>query len=102
MVRKQQILSRLEDLSVFAELSGRLYDRLVAFAQRESGIEILDEAGASAPAEEPVCQVCGSRIPAEGRVFCRRCRTPHHKDCWEYNGKCSTFGCGEERHSLRY
>jgi hypothetical protein len=101
MVRKQQILSRVEDLSVFAELAGRLYDRLVASWQRESGIEILEEAAAS-PAEDPVCQVCGSRIPAEGRVYCRKCRTPHHQDCWEYNGKCSTFGCGEERFGLRY
>jgi hypothetical protein len=102
MVRKQDVLSKFEDLAVFAELSGRLFDRVVAFSQRESGIEIDDDAPSASAGEDPVCQVCGSRIPADVRVFCRKCRTPHHKECWEYNGKCSTFGCGEERFALKY
>ncbi len=44
---------------------------------------------------EAKCQVCGVSL-AEGKVVaCRRCATPHHKDCWEFNGRCSTFACGE-------
>lgn len=26
-------------------------------------------------------------------VSCPSCATPHHEDCWEYLGGCSTFGC---------
>jgi hypothetical protein len=40
------------------------------------------------------CQVCAT--PMEERVvWCRRCRTPHHLECWVYTGMCSTFGCRE-------
>lgn len=39
------------------------------------------------------CQVCGDPV-AEDRVSCRNCRTPHHRECWEYLGGCSTFACG--------
>ncbi len=43
------------------------------------------------------CRVCGAAIEAERRVVCRKCRTPHHDDCWKYNGRCSIFACGEQR-----
>lgn len=101
MVRKQSILSELEELSVFAELSCRVLDRILQFWQKASGIEILDEPAAPS-ATDPVCQVCGAAIPKEVRVYCRRCRTPHHKDCWEFNGQCSTYACGENRSTTKY
>ena len=41
-----------------------------------------------------VCQVCGVEIRAAPKL-CPRCETPHHADCWEYTGKCSTYACGE-------
>ena len=42
------------------------------------------------------CQVCGEKM--ESRViFCAKCRTPHHEECWSYIGQCSTFGCREIR-----
>jgi hypothetical protein len=42
------------------------------------------------------CQICGADL--EGRlVRCLRCSTPHHADCWEYTGVCSTYGCGEKK-----
>jgi hypothetical protein len=42
------------------------------------------------------CQVCGEKM--ESRViFCAKCRTPHHEECWSYVGQCSTFGCREIR-----
>jgi hypothetical protein len=103
MIRKQEILSAFDDLVVFAELASHVCDRVLRFWQRESGIEIMDEpAGVAAEAVDPTCQVCGSKIPADLRVYCRRCRTPHHKDCWEFNGQCSTYACGEKRNMLKY
>jgi hypothetical protein len=42
------------------------------------------------------CQVCGEKM--ESRViFCAKCRTPHHEECWSYVAQCSTFGCREIR-----
>lgn len=43
------------------------------------------------------CQVCGELI-VERIVLCRSCNTPHHQDCWEYSGACSTYGCGQTRY----
>jgi hypothetical protein len=46
------------------------------------------------------CQICGSALRlAAGVVQCSRCRTPHHLECWKYNGRCSTFACGETRYT---
>ncbi len=98
MVRKHSILGELSDLTAFAELSCRVYDRLVSSFQRASGIEIVEEGVGAEAADDPVCQVCGVAVPRDGR----RCRTPHHKDCWEFNGQCSTYACGEKRFSYRY
>ena len=44
--------------------------------------------------KDVVCQVCGESL-ADGRpvVRCTQCQTAHHKDCWDYMGSCSTFGC---------
>ena len=45
---------------------------------------------------EGQCQVCGEKM--ESRVvFCGKCRTPHHEECWSYVGQCSTFACREIR-----
>lgn len=57
------------------------------------GIEIVAIGAASA--EEtgpPVCKVCGEPITTPG-VVCTLCKTPHHRDCWEFVGSCSIYGC---------
>lgn len=98
LVRKESVIATIDDLSVFADLAGRLHDRIELLWQRASGIEILDAAeGPADGAETPKCQICGSDIAPDARVNCRRCGTPHHKDCWEFNGQCSTYACGEKR-----
>ena len=38
------------------------------------------------------CLVCGMGMEAE-TVRCAKCRTPHHKDCFAYFGRCAVFGC---------
>lgn len=42
-----------------------------------------------------VCRVCGARL-SPPVVACPRCEAPHHADCWDYNGGCSTYGCREQ------
>lgn len=31
--------------------------------------------------------------PGAAVVSCLRCGMPHHRDCWQENGGCTTFGC---------
>lgn len=42
------------------------------------------------------CQVCGEKM-VDRVVYCGKCRTPHHEECWSYIGTCSTYGCREIR-----
>lgn len=43
---------------------------------------------------ESECGVCGVSLAEGGLVRCSKCRTPHHADCWSFNGRCSIFACG--------
>lgn len=45
------------------------------------------------PQGKIICGVCGSSM-SEDIVYCDRCGTPHHRRCWEYNGRCATYACG--------
>ncbi|WP_165227291.1 RING finger protein [Aquisphaera insulae] len=59
------------------------------------GISIVN-AGTDEQADgPPLCKVCGEPIEEDaGAVACTKCETPHHRDCWEYVGSCSIYGCG--------
>lgn len=97
LVRKRGVVRDLPELSLFARLCDALYDRLLFAWERENGIEILE--GPPEPSDDaPRCQVCSHPITSDARVRCRRCRTPHHPDCWDFNGGCATFACGEKVH----
>lgn len=57
----------------------------------------------------PECLVCGERLILDGEVlepqratiYCTDCGTAHHRDCFQYGGKCAVYGCGGLRYSLR-
>jgi hypothetical protein len=68
-----------------------LYDQ--AWLTRTRGITFLEQQSAQV-LEQAVCRICGEEI-RERLVFCRRCKTPHHRECWQYVGRCSVFACGE-------
>lgn len=57
------------------------------------GIEIV-ASGATAAEDygPPLCKVCGESIEGPS-VLCVVCRSPHHRDCWEFVGSCSIYGC---------
>jgi hypothetical protein len=47
-------------------------------------------------AAKGACPVCLEKM--DGRVvYCSRCRTPLHEECWSYLGMCATYGCREIR-----
>lgn len=91
VVRKVWESSRAHDLEQFVEMTLGLYDQMQL--TKSEGIDfvngdqpqIIDHAN---------CRICGEEMQAE-IVVCRRCQTPHHRDCWEYAGGCATYGCRE-------
>jgi Prokaryotic RING finger family 1 len=71
-----------------------LYDQ--AMITRAEGIEFIDDNDAAA-LEHVTCQVCGDEIAGHEMVYCQRCKTPHHDECWQYVGACSVYGCLEKK-----
>jgi hypothetical protein len=47
-------------------------------------------------AEPGICPVCAYAL-TDGVIFCDKCRTPQHEECWKYIGQCSTYACKGRR-----
>jgi hypothetical protein len=72
-----------------------IHDGLLESVTRRmsQGIAIVDQPGGpDEDAGPPICKVCGETIN-DDVIFCASCNTPHHRDCWEYVGACSIYGC---------
>ena len=40
------------------------------------------------------CPFCQSPLKAGAEVVCcTQCSIPHHRECWDTNGGCTTYGC---------
>jgi Prokaryotic RING finger family 1 len=60
----------------------------------DQGIAIVDNADVwDEDSGPPVCKVCGEPVLDGQVITCSVCNTPHHRDCWEYVGGCSIYGC---------
>jgi hypothetical protein len=94
IVRKAARWGSFEELDEFLRSALALFDQ--AMLTQARGIEFI-EPELSVPLNDVVCKICGDDIHEE-MVFCRRCKTPHHLDCWRYNGACSVYGCQETRY----
>jgi hypothetical protein len=92
-VTKPSLLSTYEALEQFVSLSGELF--VAAMQTRYSGIEFVAETREPDTVESQ-CQVCGEPLTSQ-LVYCRSCQTPHHHECWEYFGGCSTYACGHKQ-----
>jgi hypothetical protein len=45
---------------------------------------------------EKHCAYCKEIISeTDPAQYCQSCGTPHHKDCFELNGKCTVYGCAQ-------
>jgi hypothetical protein len=95
-VTKPQHLSSYDDLDRFIRLSAELY--LAALHTRGTGITFVEPgAGSSVPdLAQSQCQICGEPLAGD-LVFCASCKTPHHRECWEYFAGCSTYACGGKK-----
>ncbi len=93
-VQKPTVLRRADELAEFVQLVFELYDQ--AMLTQVEGIDFVD-ADVAQPLEGVICKVCGDTIDHD-MVCCQRCKTPHHHDCWTYNGACSVYGCQETQY----
>jgi hypothetical protein len=85
-----------EALSWAVQKSLLLHDGLIEGVSRRvnQGIAIVDQPSTPDDSDDPpVCKVCGESIGEGEVIVCAVCNTPHHKDCWEYVGACSIYGC---------
>lgn len=81
----------INELDTLVATALQLFDQL-QLGDREA-IEVMETS--IRRLDESLCGVCGSGL-AQGRVVrCAKCRTPHHEDCWSFNGRCATYACGE-------
>ncbi len=85
-----RMLNREPEITVLASM-----DQLVASAVKTEKQEFHVIAHEVQP-QGLVCQVCGEGVGEREIVKCEKCETPHHRDCWDYAGQCSTFGCGSK------
>jgi len=51
---------------------------------------------AGGEADPGLCPVCAASL-AEAVVYCDKCKTPQHEECWVYVGQCSTYACKGKR-----
>jgi hypothetical protein len=75
-----------------------LHDGLIVGVGRRmtAGINIVatDNGFDGEGSEAPICKVCGESIDDGPVIVCTLCRTPHHRECWEFaGGACSIYGC---------
>jgi Prokaryotic RING finger family 1 len=85
-----------EALAWAVQESVTLHDGLIDRVSHRvnQGIDIVDDPGAwEEDHGPPICKVCGEPILENNRILCAVCNTPHHRDCWEYVGACSIYGC---------
>lgn len=44
-----------------------------------------------------ICPVCAQKITSRNLVICKKCLTPHHRECFRWNHKCGLYACGSSR-----
>ncbi len=93
-ITKTSYLNNRATLERFIDLFLRFYDAATESppAVSSAGIEFLDSPKTESDTA-PHCIVCGEALTRD-LVSCRSCKTPHHRDCWQYFGGCATYACG--------
>lgn len=96
LIKKRDRIDGYDELKWYTQTALDLFD--YALDSHSSGIEFIPS-HEEAVVEAVICQICGDAITSDA-VVCSRCRTPHHRDCWQYYGACSTYGCRETKYAL--
>lgn len=93
VVSKPGYIKEHQALDDFVRFALKLFDQLMLV--NAEGIAFVNEDEASIVGDVK-CPICSEDI-MQDMVVCTRCKTPHCKDCWQYNGQCATFACSETR-----
>ena len=93
LVAKPGYIKGKQDLEDFVRFSLELFDQLMLFDAE--GLEFVNDNEACV-VRDVKCPICSEEI-LQNLVVCTRCKTPHCRDCWQYNGQCATFACSEKR-----
>jgi len=93
LVSKPGYIKEHQPLEDFVRFSLELFDQLMLVNAK--GISFVNEDEASIVSDVK-CPICSEEI-IQDMVVCTRCKTPHCRDCWQYNGQCATFACSETR-----
>lgn len=88
VVRVDRRLERSVELDALAQTAKDFVGYLMRLGPEE-GIAWMAADGTADPG---LCPVCAATLE-EGVVLCDKCRTPHHEECWQYVGQCSTYAC---------
>lgn len=83
----RNLVGEVVHLEAFISDSIELFRRIRGGA--EAGIKFLTTKEC---ARQGRCPVCEHPFDAKVRT-CEACATPHHADCWDYFGGCSTYAC---------
>lgn len=105
-LRQETIVILPEDLAAFEPVTLPQIDRLVIAPEdvAETVIPVLGQAAMTLQPDligEDIarCPFCGGPLHSGGPLTeCSACHTPHHAECWQAAGGCTTFGC-ENGHS---
>ena len=89
LIQKPGFLKDVGTLHNFIRYSLDFFDQLMLVSA--VGLAFLNENNATV-LESITCPICSGAIN-EQMVLCERCKTPHCRDCWEYNRQCATFAC---------
>ncbi|MCI0340779.1 MAG: hypothetical protein L0216_06450 [Planctomycetales bacterium] len=88
-----RVLRVPRDLDALVDAGLALLRRGRVLAQSPGRVEFVRPPPAATAETAPVCAVCVTEIPGPARHFCPECGAPHHRDCWDWAGRCGTFGC---------
>ena len=76
--------------------TNRTYSRLLdSFKIRANGLGILlNQYVDLNPFLGVNCAICHNKLKRpDSIIYCAKCGTPYHKDCWDYIGGCGVLGC---------
>jgi hypothetical protein len=95
-LRKEEPLDSPGDIVALVRVGLGLLERIREAVESRQAVQYFDAPDADS---KPNCPVCAAAV-GDHRVQCKRCRTLHHRECWEYARGCSMFACGETRFSI--
>ena len=92
-LRPGQFVIRVREPENAPPMTEMLIEFAIRFAEQALAVPGTASAG-SVQAQMARCGVCGTSVAPVRQFVCSSCQTPHHRECWNDNEGCATYGCG--------